>query len=76
MNPSTSAEALGSMIRRRIEHTTNLRPHLGVKVHRDVRHPIGNLRNRVLVVGEDIAKGLQRLRFEISQCGLAHGVRD
>ena len=55
----------------RIDHARNSRPHLGVKVHRNVRHPIGNLRIRILVVGEDIAEGFQHLRFEISHRGFA-----
>ena len=31
---------------------------------------------RILVVGDDIADGFQRLRLEISKSGLAHRVRD
>ena len=47
-----------------------------MKLDWDVGHPIRNLRIRILVVGEDIAEGFQRLRLEISEGCLAHRVRD
>ena len=47
-----------------------------MKIDWNVGHPIRNLRMRVLVVGEDITEGFQRLRLEISKSGLAHRVRD
>jgi hypothetical protein len=41
-----------------------------------LEQPIRNLRMRILVVGEDVAEGFQCLRVEVSECGLAHRVRD
>ena len=60
----------------RIDDTTNSRMHLCMKLDWDVGHSIRNLRIRILVVGEDIAEGFQRLRLEISEGGLAHRVRN
>jgi hypothetical protein len=47
-----------------------------MKLDRDVGHLIRDLHMRILVVGEDIAEGFKCLRLVVSECGLAHRVRD